>query len=126
MTPGEPPADEEQAKEDIKMAFANYGERSEDGVAALWVEGGANLGWVHDEAKGKNARMLDSEFVFAAEEIRFVDPEHAAVWYSIYVDGRSVLSRHRGDAVLVDGRWLMARATFEDIMRMGGVTVPPE
>ena len=73
---------------------------------------------------GNRPTFLDREIVFSADEIPFVDPEHAAVWYLITVDGNPVLSRHRGDGVLVDDKWLMVRTTFVDIMLTGGVTVP--
>ena len=34
-------------------------------------------------------------------------------------------SHRRGDAVLDEGHWKMARSTFYDLMRMAGVECPP-
>ena len=97
------------------------------GQAALGVEKGADLGWAVTAAKANAPpAFLQAEIVVTVDEIIFVDPEHAAVWFSIFVNGSPVLSRHRGDAVLVEGEWMMARSTFCQIMAMGGVTCPPE
>ena len=126
VAPGEPPVDPDRAKAAISTAFAIHGAQSDDGVAALGVEGGTSLGWALDAAKRNRPTFLDSEIAFTVDDITFVDTEHAAVWYSIFVDGNPVLSRRRGDAVLICGEWLMARSTFCQIMAMGGVTVPPE
>ncbi len=60
-----------------------------------------------------------------AERTTFVDATHAAVWFSISVEGRTLLSEHRGDAVIVDGSWKMARSTFCRLMGMAGVPCPP-
>ena len=127
VVPGEPPTDTDKARAEIGAVYAIHGSLSEDGKAALGVEKGADLGWAVTAAKANAPpAFLQAEIVVTVEEITFVDPEHAAVWFSILVNGSPVLSRHRGDAVLVEGEWMMARSTFCQIMAMGGVTCPPE
>ncbi len=127
VIPGEPPDDTDKARAEIGAAYANHGSLSEDGKAALGVEKGANLGWAVTAAKANAPpAVLEAEIVVTVDELIFVDPEHAAVWFSIFINGSPVLSRHRGDAVLVDGEWMMARSTFCQIMAMAGVTCPPE
>ncbi len=59
------------------------------------------------------------------DEITFVDATHAAVWFSVSVDGASVLPNRRGDAVIVDGAWKMARSTFCGLVGLAGVPCPP-
>jgi len=61
-----------------------------------------------------------------ADEIHFYDTTRAAVWFSIALGDRTLLRRHRGEAVLVDGEWKMARTTFCQLMGMAGVVCPPE
>jgi hypothetical protein len=127
VVPGEPPTDTDKARAEIGAAFAKHGSLSEDGNAALGVEKGADLGWAVTAAKANAPpAFLTAEIVVTVDEIIFVDPEHAAVWFSIFVNGSPVLSRHRGDAVLVESEWMMARLTFCQIMAMAGVTCPPE
>ena len=126
VIPGEQPADPDSARIDITAVFVNYGDVSEDGRAAIGIENGGDLGWALTAVRANRQQYLDSEVVFTVDEIVFLDPEHAAVWYSIFVNGSPVLNRHRGDAVVVDGEWNMSRETFRDLLAQGGVTLPPE
>ena len=64
--------------------------------------------------------FLKAEIVVTVDEITFVDPAHAAVWFSIFVNDNPMLSGHRGDAVLVESEWMMACLTFCQIMAMAG------
>jgi hypothetical protein len=127
VVPGEPPADTDEAGAAIGAAYAMHGSLSEDGRAALGVEKGTDLGWAVTAAKANAPpAFLEAEIEVTVDEIIFVDTDHAAVLFSILVNGSPVLSRHRGDAVLVGGEWMMARSTFCQIMAMAGVTCPPE
>ena len=124
VTPGEQPADPDSARAEITAVFVNYGEVSEDGQAAIGIEGGGDLGWALKAVRANRQQFLEAEIVFTVDEIVFVDPEHAAVWYSISVNGSQVLGRHRGDAVVVEGEWNMSRETFRDLLAQGGITLP--
>jgi hypothetical protein len=64
--------------------------------------------------------------VISVDEVVFIDTQRAAVWFSISIDGRRLLSHHRGDAIEVDGTWKMTRSTFCHLMAMGGISCPPE
>ena len=124
--PGDQPADPDSARAEITAVFTNYGDVSEDGQSAIGIENGGDLGWALKAVRANRQSYLDSEVVFTVNEIVFVDPEHAAVWYSISVNGNQVLNRHRGDAVVVEGAWNIARSTFSQLLAMGGVTLPPD
>jgi hypothetical protein len=125
VTPGEQPTDPHDARAEIKVVFSTgYSALSEDGQSAMRVEKGADLGWAVAAARANRTAYLDREIIFTVDEIVFVDPEHAAVWFSIFVNGGQVLNGHRGDAVLVDGEWKMALSTFTQMMAMAGVSLP--
>lgn len=126
VKPGEQPDDPDSARAEITAVFVNYGEVSEDGRAALGIENGGDLGWALDAVRANRQQFLEAEIIFTVDEIVFADPEHAAVWYSISVNGSQVLGRHPGDAVVVDGKWNMSRETFRDLLAQGGITLPPE
>jgi hypothetical protein len=125
VTPGEQPANPDSARAEIVTVFTDYSALSEDGRSAIRVEKGANLGWAVGAAKANRAAYLDREIIFTVDDVIFVDPEHAAVWFSISVNGGQVLDRHPGDAVLIDGEWKMALSTFRQMMAMAGVALPP-
>jgi len=122
---GPPPADEESARIDIEDAFARLADVSDDGSAVPSVEGGELLGPCLRAARERHAAQRPDDQTHTLEEIVFVDDEHAAVWFTILRDGRPLLSRYRGDAVLVDGTWKVARTTFCELMRLAGVECPP-
>lgn len=126
VTPGGQPADPNGARADIETVFTDYSALSEDGESAIRIENGAGLGWAVAAARANRTTYLDAEIVFTVDDIVFTDPEHAAVWFSIVVNGDRVLTRHRGDAVAVDGEWKMALSTFTQMMAMAGVALPPD
>jgi hypothetical protein len=127
VEPGEQPPDPDLARAQIEVIFTDYSALSDDGRSVIRVEKGADLGWAVAAARANRTSYLEAEIVFTVDgEILFTDPEHAAVWYSIFVNGGQVLNRHRGDAVAVDGEWKMARSTFVQLMAMAGVECPPE
>jgi hypothetical protein len=127
---GPPPADIDTAQAEIQAAFAAHGTTSKDGASIPSVERGEDLGPVvaMAKAKARSRGIADegSDVAVTVDEVQFIDAEHAAAWFSISINGRSMVRHHRGDAVLVDGKWKMARSTFCHIMSMGGVPCPPD
>ncbi len=125
---GQAPEDIESAETAIRAAFAGSSTESEDGASVPTIEKGEALGPVLVAAKKRRRDVvpLDAEVLTLVDEVVFTDPNHAAVLFSIVANGRTMLSRHRGDAVLVDGAWKVARSTFCGLMAMAGVPCPPD
>ena len=125
---GQPPEDVEKAEADIRAAFASSNTESDDGASVPTVQKGETLGPVLVAAKERHRDLapLDADVVISVEGMVFTDPDHAAAWFSISLNGRMMLPRHRGDAVLVDGVWKVARSTFCDLMALAGVPCPPD
>jgi hypothetical protein len=125
---GPPPADPDSARAGIASAFSAHGTSSQDGRSVPTVERGDNLGPVLAEAKERHRDTVPetADVAVSVDEIEFIDPSHAAVWFTISVDGRALLGSDLGDAVLVDGEWKMARSTFCGLMARAGVACPPE
>jgi hypothetical protein len=125
---GPPPEDPEAARTEIAAAFAAHGTLSEDGRSVPAVEKGDDLGPVLVAAKERRRDIVpeSADVIVSVNDIDFVDASHAAVWFSISVDGRVLLHYHRGDAVFVEGAWQVARASFCELMRMAGISCPPE
>ena len=126
---GPPPENAEASAADIRAAFAGSAteSESEDGVSVHTVEGGETLGPVLVAAKEQHRGIAPqgATVVTSVDEIVFIDPGHAAVWFSIAVDGTTMLSRRRGEAVVVDDVWKVARSTFCELMALAGVQCPP-
>jgi hypothetical protein len=57
------------------------------------------------------------------EEVRFIDATHAAASFALESEGAQLISGI-GRAVLVNGRWLVARRTYCGLQQLGGVWCP--
>jgi hypothetical protein len=123
---GPPPEDEATARAEIAAAYAASAHASEDGLSVPSVELGSNLGPTLLRAQERNPLPPPSETSIEVQEVSFLDQAHAAVWFTITVDGVPRLGTRRGDAVVVDGIWKMARSTFCALMALAGVDCPPE
>jgi len=55
------------------------------------------------------------------DTVRFRDAEHAVVWFNFSHD----IESYRGEAVVIEESWKMARSTFCELMSLAGVECPP-
>jgi ATP-dependent Clp protease ATP-binding subunit ClpC len=124
-TAGPPPEDEEAARAQIAAAYSASTIVGDDGQSVPSVERGANLAPVLLEAQARSP-FPESIATVEVDHVVFVDSAHAAVSFTIAIDGVPRLSDRRGDAVLVDRTWKMARTTFCELMMLAGVECPPE
>jgi hypothetical protein len=123
---GPRPEDEDAARAEIAAAFATSATASEDGRSVPSVQAGANLGPTLLRAQERSPFPPPAEVGIDVNHIAFLDREHAAVSFTITIASIPRLRDHRGNAVVVDGSWKMARSTFCDLMRLAGVDCPPE
>lgn len=125
--PDDPPADEDAAREAIEAAFAAMTARDGDALPA--VEGGHNLGPSLAEAQSRAPQYGQSSSPNAAtvtvDRLRFVSPAEAVVTYTLVLAGGMTIAGRPGRAVVVDGVWKVARATFCELVAMVGVVCPP-
>jgi len=124
-TRGPPPEDQDAARTEIAAAFACLGPSGDD-AGLPKVDGGEHLVACVREARQRHPDAAGRSPSVGVDDIAFIDAEHAAVWFTISLDGSPVLVRRRGDAVMVEGEWKVARSTFCDLMTLAGVPCPPE
>jgi hypothetical protein len=125
---GQEPDDPDSARADIRAAYIASRVPSDDGRSVPTVEKGDELGPTLISANERTRGVVDdgSDVIISAGEIHFYDPERAAVLFSISMGDTLLLGGQRGEAVLVDGTWKMARSTFSQLMNMAGVACPPD
>jgi len=128
MPTGPPPENPEAAQAEIAAGFQAHGTLSEDGQSIPSVERGGGLGPTVQAARERHRDVVpdNAEVTITIDNVVFTAAERAAVWFTILLDGRPVFQHHRGDAVVVDGEWKMARSTFCELMALAGVQCPPE
>ncbi len=126
---GPPPENPDAAHAEIADAFSSMGTASEDGLSVPSVERGTGLGSTLRQARERaQPQPPGAEASIDVVDVVFLDAEHAAVWFDIAFEGTPEVQgvrNRRGDAVVVDGAWRVARSTFCELMRLAGVDCPP-
>ena len=122
---GDRPDDPIAARDAIRHAVERVGDTGPDGSLPN-VEAGQGLATVFERARLR-APGPPSMITTLLDDVRFLSPERALIWYSVLLDGRplSAVAGRQGYAVMVDGRWLVERATFADVVGLAGVSCPP-
>lgn len=124
---GDPPADEAAARESIEYAFNHLGEVGEEGAQLVNVQSRSGLIGPLQEAQKRVPGAADNPASLIVDDIKFLRPDEAVVWYSVEVNGERfpMVNGREGRAVKVGGRWLIEHATIADLLGFAGVTVPP-
>ena len=122
-----PPADEATARSAIEYAYANYLEADETGEILTNIQEGRGLATYLELAGQRIPGSPKGEATFIVDDITFLRPDEAVVWFSLEIGGNRVaaVEGHEGRAVLVDDRWMIEHATIVDLVGMAGVVVPP-
>jgi hypothetical protein len=124
---GAPPEDEANARLEIEYAFRNSTERTADGADLVNVEGGESLGACQDQVVSRFGAIA-ARTQRLVDYIKFLNATEAVVWTTTLLDGRPItpdLQHTEGRAVLVDGKWKVARATMCAMFARAGVICPP-
>jgi hypothetical protein len=123
--PGTPPTDPNAARAAIGQAFHDvYTWSNPSTVKGAAIEGGSVLSPDLETqlAKGPFAKQVQQAKV-RVDEVVFTSPTKAAVRYDILIPNDNFTSRI-GNAIFVDGRWKVARATVCTDLSLAGVTCP--
>ena len=118
---GEPPSDREAAEAEITEAFAEFRARSDRHLPNVERSQGlaVSLDEVAERYPGMNARL-------AVRQVRFLNDHEAAVVAAVLrEDGDVILPSLHQRAVIEDGRWKLARESFEQLVGLAGVRLPP-
>jgi hypothetical protein len=123
---GDQPDDPVAAREAIRRAVERVGHTGPDGGSLPHVQRGEGLAAVFERACLR-APGPPSQITTVLDDARFLSATRAVIWYSVLLDGRALSSvaGREGHAVFVDGRWLVERATFADVVGLAGVSCPP-
>ncbi len=124
---GGPPADETAARESIEYAFTHHDEVDASGEDLVNVQSGRRLAGALHEAQQRVPAGPDSTTRILVDDVKFLRPDEAVVWFSVEVDGTRfpMVNGREGRAVAAGGRWLIEHATIADLLGFAGVVVPP-
>lgn len=119
------PDDPAAARAAIREAIERLTEADELGGLPN-VQAGRGLAAVYEAARarvpGNPVRVS-----LVVDDCLFLSDDRAVVWYSVLLDGKRppVVRAREGYAVRIDGRWVMERASFADLVSLAGVPCPP-
>lgn len=109
----------------ITAAFQTFfdGSQPDMSARAAVLENGEQLRSTLDGLFGQNA-ALATRASATVDSIVLTSPDTADVTYSVLLDGQVALGGVAGNAVKVDGRWLVGQQTFCNIATQGAETLP--
>jgi hypothetical protein len=121
-----PPADEAAARSAIEYAYAHYLDADETGEVLVNIQEGRGLPEYLQQAGQRIPGSPEGEAKFVVDDIKFLRPDEAVVWFSLEIDGNRLgfVNGREGRAVLVGGRWMIEHATIVDLVGMAGVEIP--
>ncbi|MCM3920688.1 hypothetical protein ND748_03220 [Frankia sp. AiPs1] len=122
--PGAPPAEVAAAAAEVKAAFTTAftgGQDVETVLAA--VDDGAALRSTLATVRELHPRPTASARVLVGEPV-FSDPTHASLPFEVVLSSAPSYGTQLGEAVLVDGRWKVARSSYCAVMSWAGVFCP--
>ena len=120
--PGEQPADPAAAEEEVRAAYLFVGDTSipVEERAELSERPAVWLAAAHEVTLTQYWETIQG-IREQVDEVVFVSPTHAFLRFQLISEDPVVPRDHIGEAVLVDGRWVMAIATSCDLFSLTGV-----
>lgn len=124
---GPPPADQAEARRQIAYAFEHLDEVGADGTTLVNIQSGEKMADLLAQARRRLPNSDPTAMKTVVDDVLFLRSDEAVVWFGIDVDGRrfGMVNGREGRAVLVDGRWLVERASIVDLLGFAGVSYPP-
>ncbi|WP_261559791.1 hypothetical protein [Frankia tisae] len=122
--PGSPPADVAAAAAEVRAAFTTAftgGQSIETTLAA--VDDGASLRSTLQTVRARHPQPTASARVLVGEPV-FTDPAHASLPFEVVLSHAPAYGTLPGGAVLVGGRWKVARSSYCVVMSWAGVSCP--
>lgn len=121
---GTPPADSEAATAGVRTAFEKAFTAVDGGPLEVVVQDGAVLAGALAQARSNFPRAVGTAWV-AVAGIVFLDPDRAAVSFTVHYTGGAGFGQQLGYAVLDNGQWKVAYETYARVLGWAGVTSPP-
>ncbi len=122
---GAPPADQAGAQRAIEAAYHRVFEAAANANAAPDIEGGQALSDAERKQLQQGYGDITGKLKVRVNDFRFLSPTEAALSFDLLLNGQPITATTVGRAILVNGQWKVARATFCDIVGRGGIQCIP-
>jgi len=113
---------DEAAVRDVFLAWINA--QPKDALEGI-VEDFASIADVHRQGTAQHTDADLATYAGQVDSVKIVSPTRAEVQYTILHNGVPDFSRMPGEAVKIDGKWMVTRQTVCNLLKYGGLTCPP-
>jgi len=121
---GTQPEDSEAAAAAVRTAFERAFTAVDGGPLEVVVQDGAVLAGALAQARSNFPEAVGTSWV-AVADIVFLDPDRAAVTFTVHYTGGIGFGQQLGYAVLGGGQWKVAYETFARVLGWAGALTPP-
>jgi hypothetical protein len=115
-------SDDEAAVRDLFLVWLNA--QPEGNVAGI-VEDYASIEAAHQQGIAQHSPESLALYSGRVDSVTIVDATHADVRYTILHGGSPQYSMMPGQAIKIDGTWMVSRETLCHLLTFGGITCPP-
>jgi hypothetical protein len=113
---------DEAAVRDVFLAWINA--QPKDALDDI-VEDFASIAETHRQGVAQHTDADLALYSGQVDSVAIVSPTRAEVQYTILHDGVPSYSRMSGEAIKIDGKWMVTRQTVCNLLEYGGLTCPP-
>jgi len=110
---------------DIRAVFLAWLDAQERNAMDGIVEDFASIAATHLEGMHQHSEADLAKYSGRVDSVTIIDATHADVRYTVLFDGRPQFSMVPGQAIKIDGRWMVSRETVCNLLKNGGLTCPP-
>jgi hypothetical protein len=90
-----------------------------------YVEDADSILEAHHQGLAQHTAEDLAKYSGLVDSIEMIDATRADVRYTILFDGKPQYAFQPGQAVKIDGKWMVSRDTVCALLRYGGITCPP-
>lgn len=110
---------------DIRSVFLAWLDAQDRNAMDGIVEDYASIAATHLEGMHQHSEADLAKYTGRVDSVTITDSSHADVRYTALFDGRPQYSMVPGQAIKIDGKWMVTRETVCNLLKNGGLTCPP-
>jgi hypothetical protein len=123
-TTGHTPTRDATAEAAITTAFLGWIDAQPHDAVQQYVQGYASIADPLRQGMAQHTSAALTEYTGRVDSVSVVDATHAKVRYTILFSGQPQYERLPGEALKIDGRWVVSRNTVCDLLAKGNIICP--
>jgi hypothetical protein len=117
-----PNTDDERAIVALVARWLTF--QSDDGIRETLIDADSILDLIHEGTRQYQMNMPDG-YSGELQSLQFDDATHARFTFTLLLHGQPLYMNQQGEAVKIDGRWMMTRQSECSLLALGQLICPP-